>query len=137
MNASIYTRTRAARKAAAALIRARLASVQAVRLVRALRKLNGIHVAGLLERGALVTVSQVLAGLGADADLIRRFASQAGKKIKAAFLGAYGSEPQQVWKVVNGRPRQVLAYVPGEPAIRAGLAAYDKTAHLVATPVAA
>ncbi|WP_280185407.1 MULTISPECIES: hypothetical protein [Nocardia] len=128
-----YTRARAARIATARIIRTRISAAQAARLVRALRRLNGFWMTGLLERGEFVTVSQALAELGADADLIRRYASQAGKAIKRAYLNTYeGREPVQVWKVVNGRPRQVAAYTATEPVIREGLAAYARTAHLVA-----
>ncbi|MFD3594337.1 hypothetical protein ACFWU5_16560 [Nocardia sp. NPDC058640] len=119
--ATLYTRSRAARIAAARIIRTRIGAALDTFLNRALRA-----------RG-LVTISQVLADLGADADLVRRYASHAGKKVKAAYLAAHGREPVQVWKVVTGRPRQVLAYNPTEPVIRDGLAAYQRTAHLVAT----
>ncbi|MBF6410978.1 hypothetical protein [Nocardia farcinica] len=138
MITTTYRRARAARKAAAHLIRTRITAAQAARLVRALRKLNGYVMTGLLERGEFVTVSQVLAQLGADADLIRRYASQAGKAIKRAYLAAYdGREPVMVWKLVHDRPRQVAAYLADEPAVREGLAAYARTAHLVAAPAAA
>ncbi|WP_280498916.1 hypothetical protein [Nocardia cyriacigeorgica] len=138
MITTIYRRTVAARKAAARLIRTRIAAAQTARLARAVRALNGFWMTTLLERGEFVTVSQTLADLGADADLIRRYASQAGKKIKAAYMATYeGREPVQVWKVVHDRPRQVAAYAADEPVIRTGLAAYARTAHLVAAPVAA
>lgn len=138
MNTTTYIRTRAARIAAAAAIRNRIAGAQAVALVRALRKLNGYIMTDLLNRGEMVTVTQVLTDLGADTDTIRRYSSWAGKHIRKAYLALHdGYEPVQVWKVVNGKPRQVIAYVPGEPALTAGLAAYDKTAHLVAAPIAA
>lgn len=138
MITTTYLRTRAARKAAAAAIRARIAGAQAVALVRALRKLNGYIMTDLLERGEMVTVTQVLAQLGADADTIRRFSGWAGKHIRKTYLAMHdGYEPVQVWKVVNGKPRQVLAYVANEPALTAGLATYPRTAHLVAAPVAA
>ncbi|WP_041560296.1 hypothetical protein [Nocardia farcinica] len=138
MTTTTYTRTRAARKAAALAIRARLAGLQAVRLVRALHRLNGFWLTDLLSRGEFVTVTTVLTNLGADAELIRRYASQAGKAIKHAYLAAYdGREPVMVWKVVNGRPRQVAAYLADEPAVREGLAAYARTAHLVTAPAAA
>ncbi len=133
MTTTTYRRPRAARLAAARMIRTRLLGARAVRLVRALRALNGFWMTDLLDRGEFVTVTGVLANLGADADLIRRYASQAGKAIKRAYRDAYeGREPVQVWRVVNGRPRQVLAYTADEPAIREGLAAYNRTAHLVA-----
>lgn len=133
MTVTTYTRTRAARLAAARIIRERLVAAKTVALVRALRALNGFWVTDLLERGEFVTVSQILANLGADAETIRRYASQAGKAIKRAYRDAYeGREPVHVWRVVNGRPRQVLAYRNDEPVIRDGLAAYNRTAHLVA-----
>ncbi len=133
MTTTTYTRTRAARLAAARIIRERLVAAKTVALVRALRSLNGIWVTGLLDRGEFVTVTQVLAGLGADAELIRRFGSWAGKKIKAAYIALHdGREPVQVWKAIKGKPTQVLAYTADEPAIRDGLAAYGRTAHLVA-----
>ncbi|MBF6416960.1 hypothetical protein [Nocardia cyriacigeorgica] len=133
MITTTYSRTRAARIATARVIRDRIATAQAARLLRALRALNGFHMTALLERGEVITVSQALANLGADADTVRRYASQAGKKIKAAYLAAYeGREPVTVWKFVHDRPRQVAAYAADEPVIRAGLAAYTRTAHLVA-----
>ncbi|TDP29834.1 hypothetical protein [Nocardia ignorata] len=133
MITTTYSRPRAARLATGRLIRDRLLGARAVRLARALRALNGFWISGLLERGELVTVTQVLDQLGADAETIRRYASQAGKAIKRAYLAAYdGRTPTEVWKVVNGRPRQVLAYTADEPVIRDGLAAYARTAHLVA-----
>lgn len=133
MITTTYSRPRAARIAAARIIRTRIANAQAVRLVRALRSLNGYVVTGMIDRGELVTVSAVLAKLGADADTIRRYSSHAGKAIKRAYLAAYeGREPVTVWKVVHDRPRQVLAYTADEPVIREGLAAYQRTAHLVA-----
>lgn len=138
MTTTTYSRTRAARIATARVIRARIATAQAARLTLALRALNGFHMTALLERGEFVTVSQVMADLGADADTVRRYASHAGKKIKAAYMDAYdGREPVTVWKVVHDRPRQVAAYTADEPVIRAGLAAYARTAHLVAAPAAA
>lgn len=133
MTTTTYTRSRAARLAAARMIRTRLLGARAVRLARALRELNGFWMSDLLDKGEFVTVTGVLAGLGADTELIRKFGSWAGKKIKAAYLAAYdGREPVQVWKVIKGRPTQVLAYLADEPAIRDGLAAYNRTAHLVA-----
>lgn len=124
---STYRRARAARRAAVRIIRDRIAGLQAVALIRAVRKLNGYVMTTALARGELVTVSQILAALGADADFIRRYASHAGKKIKAAL----GKVPVMVWKVIHGKPRQVAAYTPTHPAIREGLAAYPRTAHLV------
>lgn len=118
--ATLYTRTRAARLAAARIIRNRLVAALDAYLARALRN-----------RG-LITVTQVLDRLGADAELIRRYASHAGKAIKRAYLATHGYEPVKVWKVINGRPRQVLAYGVDNPAIRDGLASYTRTAHLVA-----
>lgn len=130
---TLYSRPRAARLAAARIIRTRIADAQAVRLVRALRSLNGYIVTEMLDRGDLVTVSAALAALGADADTIRRYSSHAGKAIKRAYLAAYdGREPVTVWKFVHDRPRKVLAYTANEPVIREGLAAYQRTAHLVA-----
>lgn len=133
MITTTYRRTHAARIAAARIIRTRIAAAQAVRLVRALRSLNGYFMTGLIERGEFVTVSQAMTALGADADTIRRYASHAGKKIKAAYAKAYeGRTPSTVWKFVHDRPRQVAAYLADEPVLRQGLAAYDRTAHLVA-----
>ncbi|MFC4128856.1 hypothetical protein [Nocardia rhizosphaerae] len=133
MTVTTYIRSRAARLAAARIIRERLVAAKTVALVRALRSLNGFWMTDLLDKGEFVTVSQILDRFGADAELIRRYASQAGKAIKRAYLAAYeGREPVQIWKVVNSRPRQVLAYTPDEPVIRDGLGAYQRTAHLVA-----
>ncbi|WP_043654481.1 hypothetical protein [Nocardia thailandica] len=133
MITTTYRRTRAARLAAARIIGKRLAGAQAVRLVRALRSLNGVWVSGQIERGEIITVSQAMTALGADAELVRRFASHAGKRIKAAWIAHHGAhEPMRIWKFVHDRPRQVAAYKPADPAIRDGLAAYDRTAHLVA-----
>ncbi|MFD6400757.1 hypothetical protein [Nocardia sp. NPDC060249] len=133
LTATTYSRARAVRLATARIIRERLVAAKTVALVRALRSLNGFWMTGLLNKGEFVTVTQAMTALGADADLIRRYASQAGKAIKRAYRAAYeGREPVQVWKVVNGRPRQVLAYTNDEPVIRDGLAAYARTAHLVA-----
>lgn len=133
MTVTTYTRTRAARVAAARIIRERLVAAKTVALVRSLRALNGFWVSDLLDKGEFVTVSQVLDNLGADAELIRRFGSWAGKKIKAAYVDAYdGREPIEVWKFLKGEFRQVCAYRNDEPVIREGLAAYNRTAHLVA-----
>lgn len=120
MITTLYTTARATRIAAARLVRARIATAHDTFTTRALRA-----------RG-LVTVTQVLAALGADADFTRRYASHAGKKIKAAHLAAYGTTPAQAWKVINGHTREVFAYPAGEPVLREGLAAYERTAHLVA-----
>lgn len=130
--ATLYTRTRAARLTAARIIRNRLVAAKTVSLVRAIRSLNGFWMTGLLNSGRFVTVTQVLATLGADAELIRRYASHAGKAIKRAYIATHGYEPVQVWKVINGRPRRVLAYGVDNPVIRDGLASYARTAHLVA-----
>ncbi|MEV6219899.1 hypothetical protein [Nocardia sp. NPDC051833] len=133
MTTTLYTRPRAARLAAARIIRERLVAAKTVALVRSLRALNGFWMTDLLDKGEFVTVTTALTNLGADADTIRRYGSWAGKKIKAAYEDAYeGREPVQVWKYLKGEFRQVYAYRSTEPVINDGLAAYPRTAHLVA-----
>jgi hypothetical protein len=120
-----YSATRAQRRAAAKTLRGRIAAA-------IVRFRNGAAVTAALADGALVTITQAMTRLGADADLCRRFGSHAGKKVKAAFIALTGTDPQQVWTVRNNRPIQVFAYSPTDPALTAGFRAYARTAHLIA-----
>lgn len=85
-----------------------------------------------LGTGTLVTITTALGKLGADEDTLRRYASHAGKKVKAAHIALTGAAPVQVWTARNGHPTRVFAYNPTDPALTAGFAAYQRTAHLVA-----
>lgn len=120
--------TRGARLLAAKALRRRVRALQAPAKAR---HLNGRDITTALTTGTLVTISRVLASLGADADLIRRYASHAGKQVKAAALAA-GAAPVAVWTVRNGIAIEVAAYAPDAPALRTGLASYPRTAHLIA-----
>ncbi|WP_280502048.1 hypothetical protein [Nocardia farcinica] len=134
MITTTYSPARAARKAAAKALRRRVRALIAPALARFL---NGSARTQFLNSGQLVTISTALANLGADADLIRRYASHAGKKVKAAFKAATGRDPLTVWTVRNGRAIEVAAYPAKDRAIREGLAAYSRTAHLIPAAVAA
>lgn len=120
MITTTYSPARAARKAAAKATRRRIERALVAATAR------------FLAAGTLVTVTGALARLGADEDTMRRYASHAGKKVKAAHIARTGQAPAQVWTARNGRPVRVYAYAPADPALTAGFAAYPRTAHLVA-----
>ncbi len=125
MATTLYRPARAARIAAFRALRNRIASA-------IVRFRNGAAVSASIASGALVTIGAHLINLGADEDFRCRYASHAGKKVKAAFIAATGVDPQQIWTVKNDRAIQVYAYNPADPALSAGLAAYGRTAHLIA-----
>jgi hypothetical protein len=120
-----YNQARADRRTAFRAIRARITAA-------IVRFRNGAQVTAAIASGALVTIGAHLSALGADEDFRRRYASQAGKKVKAAYIALTGVAPQQIWTVKNDRAIQVFAYSPTDPALTAGLAAYQRTAHLIA-----
>lgn len=124
-----YSEARANRRAAAKALRTRVRRLLAAAIVRFR---NGADITAAIAGGALVTVGAHMRALGADEELARRFASHAGKKVKAAYETLHDAEPLRVWTVRNDRPIEVHAYAPTELALRLGLAAYNRTAHLVA-----
>lgn len=93
---------------------------------------NGPTLTAAVMNGDLVTVSAHLDTIGADTDTIRRYGPTLGKKVKAAHLTLTGRPPMQVWTVgPHGYPIQVSVYSPADPSLTEGVAAYDRTAHLV------
>lgn len=127
---TIHNPIRAARLAAAKAFRTRVRRILAPAVVR---YRNGAALTAALTAGTLATISTHLAALGADEELCRRFASHAGKKVRAAFEQLTGRTPLRVWTVRNGRPIEVFVYAPGDPALKLGFRAYGRTAHLVTT----
>lgn len=91
-----------------------------------------------LNDSSLVTVSEFLRSLGATDDLVRRYASQVGKRAKAT-----GVARSSRWIVVAHRARRAFtktgaAYAPDSlPGLLAVIADYLRTAHLAASPAAA
>ncbi|MEV4127082.1 hypothetical protein [Nocardia sp. NPDC049707] len=125
MTTTTYNPARAARIAAFRALRARIARA-------VVRFRNGAQVTAAIASGALVTIGAHLTNLGADEDFRRRYASHAGKRVKAAYLALTGVDPQQIWTIKHDRAIQVCAYAPTDPALNCGLRAYTRTAHLVA-----
>jgi len=80
-----------------------------------------------------VTVAEYLESLGADADLIRRYAPTLGKHVKAAYAAAYGVEPKRTGLAVVGHHLvRAYAYSPADLGIlHAATAGYGRVAHLV------
>ncbi|WP_068059237.1 hypothetical protein [Nocardia xishanensis] len=124
-----YSEARAQRRATAKALRARVRRLLAQAVVRFL---NGADITAAITRGALVTITAHMRTLGADEELVRRFGSHAGKKVKAAHIALTGVDPQRVWTVRNDRPIEVFAYSPTDSSLTEGLRAYPRTAHLVA-----
>lgn len=93
---------------------------------------NGADVAAALADGTLTTVTGVLASVGADEEFQRRYSSPAGKAIAKAYRTETGRDPVKIWTVRNGCAVHVYAYPAGDPAVTTGLAAYKRTAELVA-----
>lgn len=87
--------------------------------------------ARVLATGELVTITDALTALDADDEIVTRFASPAGKAVKAAYVAAHGKQPARLWVVRNDRPIRVFVYDPRDTALTAGFAAYKRTAHLI------
>lgn len=132
MTRTTYNPVRAARRAALHTLRARIAAARLAFVTAIVTRRNGAAKTSLLASGALVTVTAYMTRLGADTETMRRYGSHAGKKVKAAFIAATGRDPLQVWTVRNNMPIRVCAYPAIDPALNAGLGAYNRTAHLVA-----
>lgn len=94
---------------------------------------NGPTLTAAITNGDLVTVTAHLDTLGADTDLVRRYAGVLGKRVKAAHLARTGGRaPMQVWTVgPHGYPIQVSVYSPADPSLTEATAAYERTSHLV------
>ncbi|WP_067671764.1 hypothetical protein [Nocardia miyunensis] len=129
MRSTIYNPAQAARVADAKAIRRRVRALQAPALARFN---NGPQVAAELATGTIATIGNHMLRFGADSELCRRYASQAGKRVKAAYMARTGTAPRKVWTVRNGRAIEVFAYAADDAAVAAGFASYAQTAHLVA-----
>ncbi|WP_109527200.1 MULTISPECIES: hypothetical protein [Nocardia] len=116
---STYRAHTATRKAAAKALRRRIEHVLVAATIR------------FLATGTLVTITTALGKLTDDEDLLRRYASHAGRKVKAAYVALTGVAPVQVWTARNGHPYLACAYNPADPALTVGFGAYKRTAHLV------
>lgn len=81
----------------------------------------------------LVTVAGYLTQLGADQDTIRRYASQVGKRAKAAYAAKFGVEPARSGLAVVGRHlARVFAYDEADVEIlRQAAVSYPKTSFLI------
>lgn len=94
---------------------------------------NGEIITTAIQTGELVTTTGHLTTLGVDAEFSRRFGSVVGRKFAAAYRTRTGTEPLRAWTVAsNGYPILVAVYLAADPALTEGLAAYDRTKHLVA-----
>jgi len=129
MITTIYRPTRGARLAAAKALRKHVRGLIADALIR---YRNGATTTRALATGELVTITTHMIKLGADPELLRRYASHAGKKVREAYdTLTSGAEPTRVWTVRNGRPISVFAYAADDQALTFGLRTYSRTAHLV------
>lgn len=128
---TLYRPIRTARLTAAKTHRRRVARALAPALAR---YRNGTHITRALSTNTLTTITKHMATLGADTNTQHRFASHAGKHVKAAYKAHHGHDPLQIWTVRNGRLITVHAYTHHEPALTTGLSQYNRTAHLITTP---
>jgi len=91
-----------------------------------------VNVVARANRGK-VTVAQYLEGLGADAELIRRYSGPLGKRVKAAYAELHGADPKRAGLAVVGHHLvRTYAYSTADLGIlRAATAGYGRVAHLV------
>ena len=80
-----------------------------------------------------VTVAEYLEGLGADADLIRRYLGPLGKRVKAAYAEVHGADPKRNGLAIVGHHLvRTYTYTPADLGIlRDATAGYGRVAHLV------
>jgi hypothetical protein len=79
-----------------------------------------------------VTVAEYLESIGADADLIRRYAPTLGKHVKAAYAATHGTDPKRTGLAIVGHHLvRTYAYSPADLSIlRAATAGYGRVSHL-------